>query len=41
MLYNITFNTTATVFGCITMVLDVIMICTSYAYLEKRFNKNN
>lgn len=41
MLYNITFNATATIFGCITMVLDIIMICTSYDYLEKRFNKNN
>lgn len=41
MLYNITFNATATWFGCVTMVLDIIMICTSYDYLEKRFNKNN
>ena len=41
MLYNITFNATATWFGCVTMVLDVVLMCTSYDYLETRFNKNN
>ena len=40
MLYNITFNATATWFGCVTMFLDVVLMCTSYNHLEKEYNKN-
>ena len=40
MLYNITFNAMATWFGCVTMFLDVVLMCVSYDYLEKEFNKN-